>query len=45
MKHKPSYHVYRDQLKTLHHVDKAPDLCVIRSVKQSEKFELRDLVT
>ena len=30
---------------TLHHVDKAPDLCAIRLVKQSEKFELRDLVT
>ena len=23
----------------------APDLCAIRSVKQSEKFKLRDLVT
>ena len=30
---------------TLHHVDIAPDLCAIRSVKQSEKFKLRDLVT
>ena len=32
---------------TLHHVDKAPDLCAMRSVKQSEKFnfKLRDLVT
>ena len=41
MKHKPSYHVYRD------HVDKVPDLCAIKSVKKSEKFnsKLRDLVT
>ena len=45
MKHKPSYHVYRDQLNAIHHVDIAPDLCAIRSVKQSEKFKLRDLVT
>ena len=30
---------------TLHHVDIAPELCAIRSVKQSEKFKLRDLVT
>ena len=31
--------------KTLNHVGKAPDLCAIRSVKQSEKFKLHDLVT
>ena len=30
---------------TLHNVDRAPDLCAIRSVKQSEKFKLCDLVT
>ena len=35
---------------TLHHdimliVDIAPDFCAIRSVKQGEKFKLRDLVT
>ena len=29
----------------LHHVDIAPDLCAIRSVKQSDAFKLRDLVT
>ena len=47
MKHKPSYHVYRDQFNTAswHHVDIAPDFCAIRSVKQGEKFKLRDLVT
>ena len=47
IKHKPSYHVYRDQFNTAswHHVDIAPDFCAIRSVKQGEKFKLRDLVT
>ena len=47
MKHKPSYHVYRDQFNTAswHHVDIAPDFCAIRSVKEGEKFKLRDLVT
>ena len=47
MKHKPSYHVYIDQFNTAswHHVDLAPDFCAIRSVKQGEKFKLRDLVT
>ena len=35
--------MYTDQLNN--HVDIAPDICAIRSVKQNEKFKLRDLVT
>ena len=33
------------EIMLIYNVDIAPDLCVIRSVKQSEKFKLRDLVT
>ena len=47
MKHKPSYHVYRDQFNTAswHHVDIAPDFCAIRSVTSvlnHSTFEFQD---